>query len=82
VRAAGDRSEAAVLDRVGAPDMDDADVAAAQRVLVESGALTEIEGCIDRLTGRAIDAVEAAEIGAEARDELVDLARYVAARDS
>jgi geranylgeranyl pyrophosphate synthase len=51
-------------------------------VLVDSGALAEIEALVDELTGRAIDAIEAAEIAPEARDELVELARYVASRDA
>jgi geranylgeranyl diphosphate synthase type I len=71
-----------VLDRVGEPDPTDADVAALQQVLVDSGALAEIEALVDELTGRAIDAIEAAEIAPEACDELVELARYVASRDA
>jgi hypothetical protein len=31
---------------------------------------------------RAIEAIEAADITGEARDELVDLARFVASRDA
>jgi geranylgeranyl diphosphate synthase, type I len=73
---------AAVLARVGEPDLTDADVATLQQVLVDTGALAEIEARVDDLTGRAIDAIEAAEISPEARDELVDLARYVASRDA
>ena len=45
-------------------------------------ALAEIESSSGRLTGGAVAAIEAAEIPPEARDELVDLARYVAARTS
>ncbi|MFP3902524.1 MAG: polyprenyl synthetase family protein [Acidimicrobiia bacterium] len=71
----------AVLDRVGAPDLDDREVSGIQRVLVATGALDEIEVRIEALTARAIDAVDAAEITAEARDELTELARFVAARD-
>jgi geranylgeranyl diphosphate synthase type I len=71
-----------VLDRVGEPGLTGADVARIQEVLVESGAVEVVEGLIDALTTRAVDAVEAAEITAEARDELIDLARFVAARDS
>jgi geranylgeranyl diphosphate synthase, type I len=74
--------QAAALARVGEPDLTDADVAALQQVLVDSGALAEIEARVDELTGRAIDAIEAAEVDPEARDELIELARYVAARDA
>jgi geranylgeranyl diphosphate synthase type I len=73
---------AAVLARVGEPDLTDTDVAALQQVLVDTGALAEIESLVDELTGRAIDAIEAAEVAPEARDELVELARYVASRDA
>ena len=45
-----------VLDRVGEADLDDGEVAAMQQVLVDSGALAEIEDLIDSLAGRAIDA--------------------------
>jgi geranylgeranyl diphosphate synthase, type I len=71
-----------VLARVGEPDLTDIDVAALQQVLVDTGALAEIEALVDELTGRAIDAIEAAEVAPEARDELVELARYVASRDA
>jgi geranylgeranyl diphosphate synthase, type I len=73
---------AAVLERVGEPGLTDADVARIQQVLVECGAVEVVEGLIDTLTTRAVDAVEAADITAEARDELIELARFVAARDS
>ena len=73
---------AALLDRVGDPGLSDADVAAIQRVLVDTGALDQIERFIDTLTTRAIDAIEAADVTPEARNELVDLARFVASRDA
>ena len=70
------------LDRVGDPALSDGDVATIQRVLVDTGALAEVEQLIDRLTAQAIEAIDAAEITPAARDELVDLARFVASRDS
>jgi geranylgeranyl diphosphate synthase type I len=81
-RADGDRDALARLDRVGAGDMTADDVAAVQRTIVDSGALAEIEDDIERLTARAVDAIDAAEVTPAAREELVDLARYVAARDT
>jgi geranylgeranyl pyrophosphate synthase len=51
-------------------------------MLVDTGALAEVEQLIDRLTAQAIEAIDAAEITPAARDELVDLARFVASRDS
>jgi geranylgeranyl diphosphate synthase, type I len=74
--------DGALLDKVGAPGLSDDDVARIQAVLVDTGALDSIEQRIDRLTGSAIDAIEAADVTPEARDELVDLARFVAARDT
>jgi geranylgeranyl pyrophosphate synthase len=49
---------------------------------VDGGALDEIERLIERLTARAIDAIDAADITARARDELIELARFVASRDA
>ena len=72
----------AQLARVGEADLTDADVAAIQQALVDTGALDEIEGLVEELTARAVDAIEAADVAADAREELVDLARYVAARDA
>jgi geranylgeranyl diphosphate synthase type I len=72
----------ALLDRVGDPGLTDADVAALQRMLVDTGAVEVVEQLVDELTARAIEAIEAADVTAEARDELVVLARFVASRDA
>jgi geranylgeranyl diphosphate synthase, type I len=79
-RAAGD--QVAPLGRVGDPELTDDDVVLIQRVLVETGALAAIEGEIERLTAAAIDALAAAPIAAEAAKELIDLAHFVATRQS
>jgi len=79
-RASDGRSN--LLDRVGQPGLSDGDVAAIQHLLVHSGALDEVERLIAQLTARAIDAIDAADITPRARDELVDLARFVATRDA
>jgi geranylgeranyl diphosphate synthase type I len=79
-RASDGRTE--LLDRVGQPGLSDGEVMVVQQLLVDGGALDEIERLIDRLTTRAIDAIGAADITARARDELVDLARFVASRDA
>jgi geranylgeranyl diphosphate synthase type I len=71
-----------LLDRVGDPGLTDADVAALQRMLVDTGAVEVVEQLVDELTARAIEAIEAADVTAEARDELVVLARFVASRDA
>jgi geranylgeranyl diphosphate synthase, type I len=71
-----------LMDRVGQPGLSDGEVVAIQQQLVNSGALDEIEQLIDRLAARAIDAIDTADITSRARDELVDLARFVASRDA
>jgi len=72
--------QAALLDRVGAPGLADEEVARIQEVIVETGALDEIEAMIDALTTRAVEAVDAAELTPLARDELTELAHFVAER--
>jgi len=82
-RAAEARDGAAdLLAQVGDPGLDDEDIGRLQHVLVETGALAEVERLIAELTGRAIDAIDAADIVPEARDELIELARFVASRDA
>ena len=71
-----------LLDRVGQPGLSDGEVMAIQRLLADGGALGEVEGLIERLTARAIDAIGAADITSRARAELVALARFVASRDA
>ena len=74
-------TEAAVLAGVGRPELDDDDVAAILQVLVDTGALVEVEDRIDRLTGEALDALEDAPIPDEARKGLTELAHVVAWRE-
>jgi geranylgeranyl diphosphate synthase type I len=71
-----------VLDRVGAADLSDLEVAAAQQVLVDTGAMEEMEQRIAKLTVQAVDAIEVADVTTEARDALVELATFVASRDT
>ena len=80
-RAAGANAAGPVLDRVGDPQLTDDDVARIQQVLVDTGALAEVEGLIDTLTARAVEALAEAHLTAEATRELTDLAHFVAARD-
>ena len=73
-------AQRAVLDTVGRPGMTEADIARVQQVIVETGALDDLEAHIDQLADAAIAAIEVAPITAEARDELVALAGYVSRR--
>jgi geranylgeranyl diphosphate synthase, type I len=73
-------AQLAVLDRVGAADLDADDVAAIQQVIVDTGALDELEAAIERLSDAAIDSLATIDITFVARRELCELARYVVGR--
>ena len=77
-----DRAQTAVLDRVGAPDLDDDEVGEIQRVIVATGALDELEAEIATRVAMAVEAVTDAVglLDAAAVDELVALAAYITDR--
>jgi geranylgeranyl diphosphate synthase type I len=79
--AAATPAQRAVLDRVGAPDLDDDEVATMQQVIIDTGALAALEEQISTLTGTAVEAIEQAPITASSRAELVALAHYVSWRN-
>jgi geranylgeranyl diphosphate synthase type I len=79
--AASTDEQRAVLARVGTPDMTEAEVAAAQQVIVDTGALADLEATIDRRTDDAVLALERLDIDPTPRDELAALAEYVIRRD-
>jgi geranylgeranyl diphosphate synthase type I len=70
-----------VLDRVGAADLGDADIAAMQHVIIETGALDDLEAQIAALTQEAIIAIETAPITELSKAELIALAHYVSRRN-
>jgi geranylgeranyl diphosphate synthase type I len=72
----------AVLDLVGRPGLSDSDVSRIQQVIVDTGALADLEDTITRLTDEALAAIERACIVPEARDELIQLAHYVSWRQT
>ena len=80
--AAAAPAQRAVLARVGRPDLDDADVADVQQVIVDTGALADLETTISRLTAEAVAAIERVDITPAARAELVALADFVSRRES
>jgi geranylgeranyl diphosphate synthase type I len=69
-----------VLLRVGTSVLSDTDVAQVQQVIVECGALKEMETTIERLTNQAVDAISAAPVDSSVRTELVNLAHVVSNR--
>ncbi len=73
-------AQAEVLALVGRAVLTDTDVARVQQVIIDTGALADLEATIDRLTAEAVWAIEQAPITAGARAELVALAAYVSRR--
>ncbi len=73
--------ERTLLGRTGAADLGPDEIAALQALLVETGAVAEIEASIEALTADAVAAIETAPITSDARDALVELAYYVSWRD-
>lgn len=73
--------DAVVLDRVGAPDLDDGDVDDIRGVLERSGARAEVDRAIDDLTQQAIGALDEAPIPADVRSALAQLAHYIGRRN-
>ena len=69
-----------VLERVGRSTLGAADIAAVQQAIVDSGALTEMESTITRLTNEAIAAISKAPVSGEVQDRLVELAHFVSDR--
>jgi geranylgeranyl diphosphate synthase type I len=74
-------AELALLDRVGAADLGDDEVAAIQTLLIETGAREETERLVDQLAAEAVAALGRAAITAGARVALSELAAFVARRD-
>ena len=79
--AAASPAQLQVLGRVGDPGMTDADVAAVQQVIVDTGALADLEATIDARTSAALAALDRLDLDGGAGDELADLAAYVSRRD-
>jgi geranylgeranyl diphosphate synthase type I len=80
--ARADATQSEVLATVGRPGLDDAGVARIQQVIVDTGALDDLESHIARLTADAIDALDRTPITDAAKAELVALAEYVSWRDT
>jgi geranylgeranyl diphosphate synthase type I len=79
--AAATPAQRSILERVGAADLGDDDIAEIQHVIISTGALADLEAQIAALTDEAVIAIEKAPITAPSRDELIALAHYVSRRD-
>jgi geranylgeranyl diphosphate synthase type I len=73
-------AQAAELDGVGHPDLDAEGVARLQQVLVDTGAVAELEARIDALTAEALEVAKELPLTAEAQVALAELATFVAER--
>ncbi len=80
--AVADSSQRGVLQRVGHADLTDEEVTDIQQVIVDTGALDDLERTIVDRTREAVTAIEAADLDDLARDELVALATYVGQRET
>src|SRR5439155_1283203 len=74
-------SAARRLQNLGRSDLDDAEIAGLQAVLVDTGAVDEVERSIERLVEQALEALAVAPIAPEARVGLEELGTFVAWRD-
>lgn len=70
-----------LADRFGAADLTGDEVGALQKIFADTGARDEVEETIDRLVGQSLTAAASLPVTEEARDALVQLARFVAGRD-
>ncbi|ANY24016.1 polyprenyl synthetase family protein [Gordonia terrae] len=62
--------------------LDDDELNSARGIFVEVGAVAEVENSIDELLGSALAALDAADIGADIRTELIAVAHRVAHREA
>ena len=74
-------TERRLLERFGAPDLDDDEVGALQELLVTTGARDEVEGLIDTLVLEATAALDEAALTAESCAALCELASFASGRD-
>jgi geranylgeranyl diphosphate synthase type I len=74
-------SQRGVLEHLGCTTLTADNVARVQAVLVETGALAEVERTIEQMVGDALTALDATPITGEARVALKELATFVAWRD-
>ena len=80
--AAATPSQRDVLAQVGRPGLSDERVAAIQQVIVDTGALADLEATIVRRTDEAVAAVRQLDVVPAARDELIALAAFVSQREA
>jgi geranylgeranyl pyrophosphate synthase len=70
-----------MLARLGESELTDADIAALQGVLIDTGARAEIEATIERLVAEALDALTRLPVTRDAVYALEQLGLFAAWRD-
>jgi geranylgeranyl diphosphate synthase type I len=78
--AMGNSEDLVVLEKVGRPDLTDADVAQIQQAVINTGALAAIEQRITSLHDEAVRALNRSQMQGESYDALVHLADVVTQR--
>ncbi|MEX1107027.1 MAG: polyprenyl synthetase family protein [Ilumatobacteraceae bacterium] len=73
-------AQRSVLDDVGHPHLTDDEVGDIQQVIIDTGALADLEATITALTDEALVAIDRAPITDVAKAELVELAHFVSWR--
>lgn len=73
-------SQRQVLDDVGAPQISNEDISKIQEVIIETGALSELETKITGLVSASIAAITNSSLSKQAINQLVELAEFVAQR--
>jgi geranylgeranyl diphosphate synthase type I len=84
VAATAERADAAgrsLLERIGTPELADTDIVDLQTLMVECGAVAEVEAAIEALVAQSLDALDRAPVADEARVALRELGNFVAWRD-
>jgi geranylgeranyl diphosphate synthase type I len=79
--AAATPAQNAVLELVGEPGLTNEEIASVQQVIIDTGALAQLEAHISHLTDIALASLDTIPLNAQARDELAQLAHYVSWRD-
>jgi geranylgeranyl diphosphate synthase type I len=69
------------MARLGAVDLTAGEIALLQQIFEETGARAEVERRVEQLTNEALAALDLAPLDTAARDQLVELAAFVAGRD-
>ncbi len=79
---AASNAQLAVLDTVGGTALTDEQIGDIQQVIVDTGALADLESTITRLAAEAIAALRQIDLVGGAGDELIALAEYVSQRET